>query len=215
MCVRLQIHIDIDMPDGCPVTGRVVVNIDQTCMRVRETVFCRDGAPDLQSVEIPAGDLFKEFEKDVNSRALGQFRRYSFGALGALFLASLLIGWVLAGRVLRPIERITRVAQRIGATDLSGRINLQGPPDELRDLADTFDEMLGRVEGAFESQRSFIHEASHELRNPIAVVRTNVEVALADPEPDALEMQGTLRVVGRAADRMSVLVDDLLTYAFG
>ena len=195
------------------VAGRVVIDVGEVCVPFRGGLHCFVTPPDQQAVEIPADELFREFEKDVNSRALAQFRRYSFGALGLLFLASLLIGWVVAGRVLRPIGRITRVAQRIGATDLSGRINLVGPPDEIRDLADTFDDMLGRVEGAFESQRSFIHEASHELRNPIAVVRTNVEVALADPEPDPSELQDTLRVVGRAADRMSVLVDDLLTYA--
>jgi signal transduction histidine kinase len=120
---------------------------------------------------------------------------------------------VLAHRALQPIGRITRVARRIQATDLSQRIELQGPEDELKELADTFDGMLGRLEAAWENQRVFIHEASHELRNPIAVIRTNVDVALADGEAPASELRESLQVVSRAADRMGVLVDDLLTYA--
>ena len=156
---------------------------------------------------------FKELEKAVNQRALVQFRRYSFAALGGLFVLSLVVGWVLADRALRPIGRISKVAREIQATDLSRRIDLGGPQDEMKDLADTFDGMLERLEAAFESQRQFIHEASHELRNPIAVVRTNVDVALADPDAPTEELRETLQVVGRASARMGVLVDDLLTYA--
>ena len=94
-----------------------------------------------------------------------------------------------------------------------GKIALEGPDDELRQLADTFDDMLARLDAAFESQRAFIHEASHELRNPIAVIRTNVDVALDDPDASADDLRDTVEIVGRSAERMSVLVDDLLTYA--
>ena len=89
-----------------------------------------------------------------------------------------------------------------------------GPKDELRDLADTFDGMLDRLETAFEAQRRFIQDASHELRNPLAVMRTNLDVALADPDADAQTSCGTpLSVVARTATRMGKLVDDLLAYA--
>ena len=132
---------------------------------------------------------------------------------GLLFIGSLGVGWVVAGRVLRPIGRITVVARDIQATDLSRRINLRGPDDELRQLADTFDDMLDRLDEAFESQRRFIQEASHELRNPLAVIRTNLEVALADPDADADDLRTTGEVVGRSVERMSTLVDDLLLYA--
>jgi signal transduction histidine kinase len=155
----------------------------------------------------------QDVERDVNRRALERFRMFSFVGLGGLFLVSLGVGWVVAGRVLRPIERITDVARDIQATDLSRRIRLDGPDDELKHMADTFDEMLGRVETAFEDQRRFIHEASHELRNPIAVIRTNVEVAVGDPHASGEDLRDTLTVVGRAAERMGVLVDDLLMYA--
>ena len=153
------------------------------------------------------------FERAVNKHTLTNLRRYSFMALGMLFVGSLGVGWFAAGIVLRPIERITRVAREIQATDLSRRINLRGPNDELRRLADTFDAMLARLDAAFESQRRFIQEASHELRNPLAVIRTNVEVAMADPDASKEDFTELGAVVGRTAERMSTLVDDLLSYA--
>lgn len=156
---------------------------------------------------------FRTLEQLVNQRALDQLRTYSFAALGGLFVASLGVGWVVAGRVLAPIGRISAVARNIQATDLSRRIALNGPRDELRDLADTFDAMLGRIDEAFEGQRRFIHEASHELRNPLAVIRTNLDVALADPDASVDELRRTAMVVNRTADRMTHLVDHLLVYA--
>ena len=121
-----------------------------------------------------------------------------------LFVGSLGVGWFAASIVLRPIERITRVAREIQATDLSRRINLRGPNDELRRLADTFDAMLARLDAAFESQRRFIHEASHELRNPLAVIRTNVEVAMADPDTSKEEFTELGAVVGHRLSLRSI-----------
>ena len=158
-------------------------------------------------------DLTRLVEQEANGRALDTLKSYSFGALLVLFGSSLVVGWVVAGRVLAPIDRITKVAADISGTDLSRRIDLAGPDDELAHLADTFDGMLDRLEGAFDEQRRFIHEASHELRNPLAVLRTNVEVTLDDPEADEAELRRALEVVAASSDRMSKLVDDLLVYA--
>ncbi len=158
-------------------------------------------------------DTLAFFEKQVNRTTLENLRRYSFSALGLLFVGSLGVGWFVAGRVLAPIDRITQVAQDIQATDLQRRIALEGPDDELKHLADTFDDMIGRLDVAFESQRQFIHEASHELRNPLAIIRTNLDVTLSDPDISTGELRETADVVGRAAERMSTLVDDLLLYA--
>lgn len=149
----------------------------------------------------------------ANEHALHVLRDTSTTALSLLFLTSLVVGWFVAGRVLTPIGRITSVARDIQATDLSRRINLPGPADELRLLADTFDEMLGRLDEAFEGQRRFIHEASHELRNPLAVIRANVDVALSDPDVDVATLREMAQVVSRAIGRISRLVDDLLIYA--
>jgi signal transduction histidine kinase len=156
---------------------------------------------------------FQNFEHIVNQRALDKIRNVAFFGLALLFLASLGVGWFAAGVVVAPIGRITGVARQIQATDLSQRIAMGGPKDELRDLADTFDGMLDRLETAFEAQRRFIQDASHELRNPLAVIRTNIDVALANPDSDPEELRRTAAVVERTASRMSRLVDDLLAYA--
>ena len=158
-------------------------------------------------------DVLAAFEQAVNSRALEQLRTYTFAALAVLFAASLAVGWFVSGRVLRPIGRIASVARDIQATDLSRRISLDGPDDELKRLADTFDQMLGRIDDAFESQRRFIQEASHELRNPLAVIRTNVDVALGDPDSSPEDLRRAAEVVAGSAARMSTLVDDLVVYA--
>lgn len=156
---------------------------------------------------------YKTVERVANERALSLLRSYSFAALGMLFLASLGVGWLVAGSVLAPIGRITGVAREIQATDLSRRIAMRGPPDELKGLADTFDAMLARLDEAFEGQRDFIQETSHELRNPLAVIRTNLDVVLSDPHPEPDELRRVAELVRRTAERMSRLVDDLLTYA--
>ncbi len=155
----------------------------------------------------------QDFQRLVYTEALSTLRYYTFAALGVLFVASLGVGWVIAGRVLRPIGRITSVARDIQATDLSRRIELAGPDDELKQLADTFDAMLARLDAAFAAQRQFVADASHELRNPLAIIRTNVDVALADPDADPQDLRHTITVVKRAGDRMSRLVDDLLALA--
>jgi signal transduction histidine kinase len=157
----------------------------------------------------------KQIEQIINAETLDKVRDFSLKALGVMFVASLGVGWVIAGRVLAPIERITSVARDIQATDLSRRIELGGPEDELRRLADTFDAMLARLDAAFGAQRQFLADASHELRNPLAIIRTNLDVALADPDADPEELRQSLVVIQRASDRMSHLVDDLLALARG
>jgi len=156
---------------------------------------------------------FRQAERLINTQILNKLRFYFIGGLGALFVASLGVGWVIAGRVLAPIGRITSVARDIQATDLSRRIELPGPEDELKQLADTFDAMLARLDAAFAAQRQFIADASHELRNPLAIIRTNVDVALTDPDASPDDLRQTITVVKRAGDRMSLLVDDLLALA--
>jgi signal transduction histidine kinase len=155
----------------------------------------------------------ESLERFVNEQTLSRLSTYSFAALGVLFLISLAIGWFVAGRALRPVHRITGVARDIQATDLALRIDLGGPNDELRELADTFDAMLDRLELGFERQRQFIADVSHDLRNPLAVIQTNAEVALNDPKTSITEWRRTAEIVGTTAERMSGLVEGLLATA--
>ncbi|MFI9386692.1 sensor histidine kinase [Kutzneria sp. NPDC052558] len=102
------------------------------------------------------------------------------------------LGWFVARRILRPLHEITATARRLGAQDLGRRIKLTGPDDELKELADTFDGMLDRLSGSFDSQRRFVANASHELRTPLALQRTLIEVALlGDDVPEATRTLGT------------------------
>lgn len=185
----------------------------QLLSRTHEITVVRQvpGGVELTPTEVRA--QYQSVEQLANARALALLRTYSTTALGLLFAASLGVGWIVAGRVLAPIGRITSVAREIQATDLARRIDLRGPPDELKELADTFDAMLARLDDAFAGQQRFIQEASHELRNPLAVIRTNLDVALSDPDPDPEDLRRTTELVARTADRMSSLVDDLLVYA--
>ncbi|NNE75303.1 MAG: HAMP domain-containing histidine kinase [Acidimicrobiales bacterium] len=176
-------------------------------------VFETEAGPIIIQTEREVENELAEFEREVNTAALDKLRNYSFAALGLLFVGSLAVGWFVADMVLRPINRITGVAREIQATDLKRRINLSGPNDELRDLADTFDEMLARLDQAFEGQRRFIHETSHELRNPLAVLRTNLDVVQSDPTATVEDYREVSEVMGRTAERMTALVDDLLLYA--
>jgi signal transduction histidine kinase len=168
------------------------------------------------TVQVPEGTVraqSAELEAAVNDRLLDELRKWSLVALAASALAGVGLGWFAAGRVLRPVGRITGVARDIQATDLSRRIALDGPDDEMKELADTFDGMLGRLDEAFEGQRHFFQEASHELRNPLAVIRTNLDVALADEDASAADLRRAAELAARTAERMSTTVDDLLRYA--
>lgn len=162
--------------------------------------------------QFQAADL-ESVQRAVNFALLETLRNYSAIALVIMFGLSLLVGWWVAGRALRPVGRITATTREITATDLSRRIGASGPPDELRTLADTIDGMLERLEAAFRAERVLVEDVSHELRNPVAVVQANVEAVLAQEGADPAERRASAEVVTRATGRMSRLLDDLLATA--
>ena len=123
-----------------------------------------------------------------------------------------LLGWLMADRALRPVKRITATARRLEAGQMEKRINHDGPDDELKELADTFDGMLDRLAGSFDSQRRFVANASHELRTPLAVQRTMIEVAMADPtaSPELMRLGSHLLHTNERSER---LIEGLLLLA--
>ena len=153
----------------------------------------------------------EQIEVAAEREALDVLRRTSFVALALLFFSSFGAGYLLSGWALGPVGRITRVARDISGTDLSRRIEMQGPEDELKQMADTFDGMLDRLQESFEEQRRFVHEASNELRNPLAVAQTNLELALMSDDRD--ELADAARIALRSTNRMSTLVEGLLEQA--
>ncbi|HEY8479083.1 MAG TPA: HAMP domain-containing sensor histidine kinase [Spirillospora sp.] len=155
----------------------------------------------------------QQVEQAVNYETQRTLARYSMIMLGGLFVASLGIGWVLSGRALKPVAKIARAAEEIQATDLSRRIRLSGPRDELRELSDTIDSMLDRLDEAFRAQRRLIDDASHELRSPLAIIRANLDTVLSEPDADPEDRRRAVQVVDRATTRMTRLVEDLLATA--
>jgi signal transduction histidine kinase len=161
----------------------------------------------------PLGDVLVQFESELRDETLHKLVVQSALALGLMALASVGLGWLLAGRVLRPIQDMTATARRLSHSNLHERLAIQGPQDELKELADTFDGMLGRLESSFESQRRFVANASHELRTPLAIQRAVVDVALADPDVTPEELRTMATSVRDAVDRSESLIDGLLVLA--
>jgi len=137
---------------------------------------------------------------------------WSLASLGVVGVVAGGLGWVLAGRALRPLQRITTTARRVADRSLHERIALDGPDDEIKDLADTFDAMLERLDHSFDGQRRFVANASHELRTPLTINRTLIEVALDTPDaPESMRQLGaTLLEVNHRHER---LIDGLLVLA--
>ena len=156
---------------------------------------------------------FQTVETVLRERILEDITGLILWGLVWMFVVSLAMGWFLAGRSLRPIGQIAEVAENIQAQDLSKRINLTGPDDELTRLAGTFDAMLDRLSGSFRLQQQFLASTSHDLRNPLAVIRSNLEVNLTDPSTTVEDWRETGEVVSRAAEKMSEMIDRLLEAA--
>jgi signal transduction histidine kinase len=134
-------------------------------------------------------------------------------ALAIVAVLAVLAGWLVAGRILRPIRTITRTAQRISSSRLHERLALAGPADELKELGDTLDDLFGRLEAAFDAQRHFVANASHELRTPLTAERNLLQVALDDPETSAHAWRSTAREILASNDEQNHLIDSLLTLA--
>jgi signal transduction histidine kinase len=147
------------------------------------------------------------------SRTLTRLLDYSLAAPAAVALGSAWPGWIVAGRALRPVHAITAAARRASEENLGERIALAGPDDELKELADTFDAMLGRLDAAFASQRRFVANASHELRTPLTVMRTAIDVTLAKPDRTPAQLEAMTVEVRHAVDRAEALIETLLTLA--
>lgn len=134
-------------------------------------------------------------------------------ALAVMAAISMGLGWLIAGRVLRPLRIITTTARDISATNLHQRLGLEGPDDEFKELGDTFDGLLGRLEQSFQSQRQFVANASHELRTPLARLKTLAQVALSDPDASVESLRAAHERVLVAEQQLEGLIGALLNLA--
>jgi signal transduction histidine kinase len=151
----------------------------------------------------------------VTQRAhdLNQLLLWSGAALGVMALASVFLGWLIAGRVLAPLRTMTATTRQISAENLDARLALTGPDDELKELGDTIDGLLARLEHAFDAQRRFVANASHELRTPLTLERAMIEVALADPDASVDSLRSVCERVLAAGEEQERLIEALLTLA--
>ena len=134
-------------------------------------------------------------------------------ALGLMVALSVLFGWLAAGRILRPLRTITTATRHISATNLHERLHLTGPDDELKELGETFDELLERLERSFQLERQFVANASHELRTPMATMRASLDVAMAKPGPQLPQMSTLATRLRRELDHVDALIESFLTLA--
>ena len=171
--------------------------------------------PDLKMPTVPAAvarvlnssagqEFLRLVETQQRVKELHQLEIESAIALGVMTILSGLLGWLVAGRVLRPLRTIIAATRKISETSLDRRLALSGPRDELRTLADTIDGLLGRLEAAFESQRRFVANASHELRTPLATMRAALDVSVAKPHAsvEITALDASLREDLDQADRL-------------
>ncbi|WP_225849997.1 HAMP domain-containing sensor histidine kinase [Streptomyces sp. HPF1205] len=211
--------------------GLVVGAVDRPPTVVRHAVTVPPGAgaypgpaPDPRTgpAPVPTAPLDDSLRKDVQrtvdrqkSDLLHTLLVQSGIALGLMSLTSVLLGWIVAGRILRPLRTITATARDISVTSLNRRLALDGPRDELRELGETFDALLGRLNRSFQAQRQFVANASHELRTPLARQRVLGQVALADPEPTVESLRTAHERILVAGDQQERLIEALLTLARG
>jgi signal transduction histidine kinase len=161
----------------------------------------------------PGGQTEVQIIGQAQQQVLGTFLLESGVALVLMAIISVLLGWIVAGRVLAPVHQITATARRLSQANLHERIGLTGPDDEIKELADTFDGMLARLAAAFDSQQRFVANASHELRTPLTTQRALVDVNLADPNASPAQLRATLEKIRIVTDESEHLVMSLLALA--
>ena len=159
--------------------------------------------------DVPA----EQVSEAVGAAARNDVLRAGLVAFPLVVVAAAVVSWVLVGRVLGPLHAVTATARRLSAESLDTRTGLRDARGEVAELAAGFDAMLDRLQAAFDAQRRFVANASHELRTPLSVLRTEVEVTLADPDADVDELRRMGAVVRDATRRADELVAGLLLLA--
>jgi signal transduction histidine kinase len=200
---------------GSGVAGSGVVGSGQQGGAGQQSSVPQPVAPPADA-SAPRLDALEQLATAVNAsrdRTVSTFLIESLVALGVMALVAVGLGWWMAGRALKPVHRITDAARRLSGRNLHDRINLDGPNDELKELADTFDAMLARLDQAFTSQRRFVANASHELRTPLATERVLVDEALANREATMADLRAALHRVRASNEESEQLINALLALA--
>jgi signal transduction histidine kinase len=203
-------------PNGALITGLANPNHSGSHAASSPSLHASNGQPPLTPKQKTAlAHQLQTLGFIYHANELHHLLIYSGIALAIMAVLSVVLGWLIAGRVLRPLRTITSAAREISATNLHRRLALDGPNDELKELGDTFDDLLGRLEDFIAAQRQFVANASHELRTPLAFQRTLVEVALDDPEATMESRRDALERVLASGAQQERLIEAVLTLARG
>jgi signal transduction histidine kinase len=153
---------------------------------------------------------FRQGITDERNRNMQDLRNFSLIGVGVVLIFGAIGGYYLSGFMLKPVDRVSSLASRISHTNLKERIKYMGPADEVKRLADTFDNMLERLDSAFESQKQFIQDASHELRTPIAIAQTNIEVLEMEKRATREDYKRLVDILKMSINRMKDINNSLL-----
>ena len=212
---RLSIRVRLTLTYAGLVTAAGAVLLALVYFYTRYvTLSIEIGGPVGDTAAVPASQASEVTQVDTNLfDLLSSIMRSAVGALALLVVLSGTVGWILAGRMLQPLSSMNEAAKRAASGDLSQRLALSGPRDEIHDLADTFDNMLASLERSFSVHRRFAANASHELRTPLATTQTMIDVALSDPQASAEDLRTVLTRVLETNRANRETIDALLDLA--
>ncbi|MFG2086871.1 sensor histidine kinase [Spirillospora sp. NPDC048824] len=204
------------------VSGAVLLAITFLLVQ-RNAVFkvrvpCFDKAAEdcafrLPGTPLESADSVRAWREQQTQTQAQEFLVQAGIALAIMLVVSLLLGWFVAGRVLRPLRTMTTTVQHISARNVHERLALTGPRDELKDLADTVDGLLGRLETALDAQKRFVANAAHELRTPLTLERALLEETLTERRPTLEAFRATFERILTISDQQGSLLESLLTLA--
>jgi len=215
LTLRPTLRLRLTLLNGILLVGAGAILVMLAWLLVGDAMHPVDALRSGSTVTLASGQTVDALHWQIGlvDRASREVLVKGLVALLAIGIIGIAGAYAVAGRALRPLHQVTQTAQRLGEETLDQRIRYSGADDEVAELARTFDAMLDRLAGAFESQKRFVANASHELRTPLAVMRTEIDVTLSDDEADVAEYRRMARVVRNASERANGLVDALLVLA--
>ncbi len=220
MCGAIVVAVSYALVAGLGASGQVEGKGGRHPSAANLARFSAQCRSEESSVHPEAGLLSKcasyfqqQGAQSQRDLTLSHLWQYSLITVAAVIALAAILGWIFSGRALRPVHQITTAARAASEHNLSARVAPTGPRDELRELAETFDDMLGRLEAAFDGQQRFIANASHELRTPLAVMRATVDVVLDNPDSTPGDLRGMAMDIRTEVDHAEHLIGALLILA--
>jgi signal transduction histidine kinase len=213
--MRPTLRLRLTLLNGVLLIGGALLLVVLAWLLVGDALGNRAGLRTGSQVTLADGQVLEadQWQSHITSATQRDLLLNGFVAVLAVSVVGVAGAYVIAGRALRPLQQVTSTAQHLTGETLDQRIRYVGADDEVAELAATFDAMLDRISTTFETQKRFVANASHELRTPLAVMRTEVDVTLADPDSDVAEFRRMAQVVRSGSERANALVDALLVLA--